>query len=161
MSRAKLNFYLDNQLVGAANNWQGISMTLDFNNKGQGPFSVQPEIQTDSLEFVLNESNVIRQWITDGITGSGPGIYEPMAMRIELASGGNSVTVFDGSLDMVNDMQFIEKNTVLVKLVKRGGIDQLTERSQAISFAFLASNSWRNFQWNIVCKDQICSCSCS
>lgn len=139
MSQAKLNFYLNGQQVGAANNWQGISMTLDFNNDGDGPFTVQPAIETDSLEFVLNESNVIRQWIQDGIDGTGPGIYEPMEMRIELASGGNTIDVFEGLLDMVNDIQFIDKNTVLVKLIKKGGTNQLGQRTQAISFAYLES----------------------
>lgn len=139
MSRAKLNFYLDNVLVGSANNWQGISITLDFNNDGEGPFTVQPEIQSDSLEFVLNESNIIRKWVQDGIDGTGVGIYEPMELRIDLVSGGNSVEGFRGILDMVNDMQFVDKNIVLVKLLKRGGTAQLGERTQAVSFAFLAS----------------------
>ncbi len=134
MSRAKLNFYLNDQLVGAANNWQGISMSLDFDND-----NVQPSIETDSLEFVLSESNIIRDWVQDGIDGSGPGIYEPMELRIELVSNGGRIDVFTGLLDMVNDMQFIDKNIVLVKLIKKGGVDQLTERTQAISFAFLAS----------------------
>jgi len=137
MSRAILKFYLNNQLVGAANNWDGISMSLDFNNDGDGPFVVQPEIQTDSIEFVLNESNVIRQYIQDGADGVGPGIYEPMELRIDLASGGSNQTAFEGILDMVNDMQFIDKNKVLIKLVKKGGLNQLTERTQAFSFAFL------------------------
>ena len=134
MSRAKLNFYLNDQLVGAANNWQGISMSLDFDND-----FVQPSIQTDSLEFVLSESNTIRKWVQDGIDGSGPGIYEPIELRIELVSNGGKLDVFTGLLDMVNDMQFIDKNKVLVKLIKKGGVDQLTERTQAISFPFLAS----------------------
>lgn len=137
MSQNKLNFYLNNQSVGAANNWQGISMTLDFNNDGDGPFTVQPAISTDSLEFVLNESNIIRQWIEDGINGSGPGIYEPMELRIEMTDGVGALDVFIGLLDMVNDMQFIDKNRVLVKLNKKGGVNQIAERSQAISFAFL------------------------
>lgn len=134
MSNAKLNFYLNNQLVGAANNWQEISMSLDFDND-----NVQPSIETDSLEFVLNESNIIRQFIQDGIDGTGVGIYEPMELRIELTDGSSSLDVFVGLLDMVNDMQFIDKNKVLVKLIKKGGTDQLTERTQAISFALLAS----------------------
>ena len=134
MSRNKVNFYLNNQLVGNANNWQGISISLDFDNE-----NVQPSIESDSLEFVLTESNIIRKYVQDGIDGTGVGIYEPMECRIELASGGNTLTVFTGLLDMVNDMQFIDKNRVLVKLIKKGGLDQLTERSQAISFAFLVS----------------------
>jgi len=139
MSRTKLNFYLNNNLVGNANNWPDISITLDFDNDGNGPFTIQPSIETDSLEFVLTESNIIRQYVQDGIDGSGPGIYEPMNLRIELASGGSTLDVYDGLLDMVNDMQFIDKNIVLVKLIKKGGVDQLSERTQAISFAFLAS----------------------
>ena len=134
MSRARLNFYLNDQQIGAANNWQGISMSLDFDND-----NVQPTIETDSLEFVLTESNTIRKWVQDGIDGSGPGIYEPMELRIELVSNGGKLDVFTGLLDMVNDMQFIDKNKVLIKLIKKGGVDQLTERTQAISFAFLAS----------------------
>lgn len=141
MSVPKLNFYLNNQLVGAANNWDGISMTLDFSNDGDGPFTVQPEIQTDSLEFVLAESTAIRKYVQDGVDGAGPGIYEPMELRIELVEGNNGIDVFNGLIDMVNDMQFIDKNKVLVKLIKKGGTAQLSERSQAISFAFLASKN--------------------
>ncbi len=139
MSRTKLNFYLNNQLVGNANNWPGISMSLDFNNDGAGPFTVQPAIQTDSLEFVLTENNIIRDYIQNGVNGGGPGIYEPMELRIELASSGNAIDVFEGLLDMVNDMQFIDKNKVLVKLVKKSSTERLNERTQAISFAFLES----------------------
>lgn len=125
---------MDNQLVGAANNWQGIKLTLEFDNE-----NVQPTIESDSLEFVLNEDGLIRKWIQDGIDGTGVGIYEPMELRIELASGGNSITVYTGLLDMVNDMQLLDNCTVLIKLNKKGGQRQLTDRSQAISFAYLAS----------------------
>ena len=47
MSRIKLNFYLDNQLIGVANNWQGISIAMTFGDE------VQPQIETDECEFVL------------------------------------------------------------------------------------------------------------
>ena len=134
MSRAVMNFYMDNQLVGAANNWQGIKLTLDFDNE-----NVQPSIESDSLEFVLAENDIIRKWIQDGINGTGVGIYEPIELRIELASGGNSITVYTGLLDMVNDMQLLDNCTVLIKLNKKGGLRQITERSQAISFAYLVS----------------------
>ena len=130
MSRIKLNFYLDNQLVGAANNWQGIVMTMIFEDD-----NVQPAIEADELEFVLNENNIIRQWVEDGISGSGTGIYEPPELRIELASGSSILTVFVGIVDMPNDMRIIDCNRVMVKLKKQGGTNQLTERSQAISFA--------------------------
>ena len=133
MSRIKLNFYLDNQLIGAANNWQGISIAMTFGDE------VQPQIETDELEFVLEESKKIRQWVQDGINGGGTGIYEPPELRIEIASGTGTLTVFTGILDMVNDMKFIDKNKILVKLKKQGGTNQLTERSQAISFAYLHS----------------------
>lgn len=133
MSRIKLNFYLDNQLIGAANNWQGISIAMTFGDE------VQPEIETDELEFVLEESKTIRKWVQDGINGGGTGIYEPPELRIEIASGTGAITVFTGILDMVNDMKFIDKNKILVKLQKQGGTNQLTERSQAISFAYLHS----------------------
>ena len=95
MSRIKLNFYLDNQLIGAANNWQGITIAMTFGDE------VQPEIETDEMEFVLEESKTIRQWVQDGINGSGTGIYEPPELRIEIASGTGILTVFTGILDMV------------------------------------------------------------
>ena len=133
MSRIKLNFYLDNQLIGAANNWQGITIAMTFGDE------VQPEIETDELEFVLQESKKIRKWVQDGINGTGTGIYEPPELRIEIVSGTGALTVFTGILDMVNDMRFIDKNKILVKLKKQGGTNQLTERSQAISFAYLHS----------------------
>lgn len=133
MSRIKLNFYLDNQLVGAANNWQGITIAMTFGDE------VQPAIETDELEFVLEESSKIRQWIEDGINGSGVGIYEPPELRIEITDGIGILTVFTGILDMPNDMKLIDCNKVLVKLKKQGGTNQLTERSQAISFAYLHS----------------------
>ena len=130
MSRIKLNFYLDNQLIGAANNWQGITMAMTFGDE------VQPAIETDELEFVLNENSKIRQWLEDGISGSGTGIYEPPELRIEITNGTSQLTVFTGILDMVNDMKFIDCNKILVKLKKQGGTNQLTESSQAISFAY-------------------------
>lgn len=139
MSRAKLNFFLNGQQVDPPNNWQEISISLDFNNDGDGPFTVQPVIETDQLELVLASSGIVRQWINDGIDGSGPGIYEPMELKIELSSAGNNTNVFTGFIDMVNDMKLIDKNKVMVGLTKKGGTDQLTERSQAISFAYLES----------------------
>lgn len=139
MSQTKLNFFLNGNQVDPPKNWQEISITLDFNNDGDGPFTVQPAISTDNLEFVLNSSNVIRDWIQGGVDGSGPGIYEPMELRIEMASGTNNVNVFEGLLDMVNDMQLVEKNRTMVRLIKKGGVNQLAERSQAFSFAYLES----------------------
>ncbi len=133
MSRIKLNFYLDNQLVGVANNWQGITIAMTFGDE------IQPAIETDELEFVLDESDKIRQWVQDGINGIGVGIYEPPELKIEIVSGTGAITVFTGILDMPNDMKFIDCNKILVKLKKQGGTNQLTERSQAISFAYLYS----------------------
>lgn len=134
MSRIKLNFFLDGQLIGVANNWQGINMTLVFDGD-----EVQPAIETDELEFVLNENNIIRKWLQEGIDGTGVGMYEPPELRIEITNGTGTLNVFTGILDMPNDMKFIDCNRVLVKLKKRGGTNQLTERSQAISFAYLYS----------------------
>ena len=139
MSRIILNFFLNGNQVDPPNNWEQISMTLDFNNDGDGPITVQPVISTDNLQFVLSTSGIVRKWIQDGVDGTGVGIYEPMEMRIELSSGGSNLTVFEGLLDMVNNMVFVEKNQTFLKLVKKGGADQLTDRSQAISFAFLES----------------------
>ena len=48
MSRIKLNFFLDNQLIGVANNWQAINMALIFEDE-----KIQPSIETDEFEFVL------------------------------------------------------------------------------------------------------------
>ncbi len=90
MSRIKLNMFLDNQLIGVANNWPGINIVLKFEDE-----NIQPALETDELEFVLNENKRIRKWITDGLIG-GVGIFEPPEMRIEIASSGNQLTVFKG-----------------------------------------------------------------
>ena len=131
MSRIKLNMYLDNQLIGVANNWQRINIALIFEDE-----NVQPAIETDELEFVLVENKLIRKWVTDGLIG-GVGIFEPPEMRIEIASEGNRLTVFEGLLDMVRDMVFVDCDKIRVKLTKKGGIVNLTERTRAFSFAYL------------------------
>lgn len=133
MSRIKLNMYLDNQLIGVANNWQGINIALKFEDE-----NIQPALETDELEFVLNENKTIRKWITDGLTG-GVGIFEPPEMRIEIVSDGNRLTVFEGLLDTVRDMKFVDCDKIRVKLTKKGGIANLTERTRAFSFAYLHS----------------------
>lgn len=131
MSRIKLNMFLDNQLIGVANNWQGINIALKFEDE-----NIQPTIETDELEFVLNENKIIRKWITDGLTG-GVGIFEPPEMRIVIASGNNTWMIFEGLLDTVRDMKFVGCDKIRVKLTKKGGIANLTERTRAFSFAYL------------------------
>ncbi|MGR3177511.1 MAG: hypothetical protein ACUZ8E_05605, partial [Candidatus Anammoxibacter sp.] len=69
MSRIKLNFFLDNQLIGVANKWQGMNIALIFEDE-----NIQPSIETDELEFVLVENKIIRKWVSDGLVG-GVGIF--------------------------------------------------------------------------------------
>ncbi len=133
MSRIITNFFINNQLTGVANNWQALTMKMDFEDD-----NVQPSLETNELEFVLTENNIIRQWVADGLIG-GVGIFEPPELRIEITDGVNSLTVFNGIIDMLNDMKFVDENIIRVKLRKKGGLNQLTERSQAFSFAYLYS----------------------
>ncbi|MGR3178869.1 MAG: hypothetical protein ACUZ8E_12520, partial [Candidatus Anammoxibacter sp.] len=109
----------------------GMNIALIFEDE-----NIQPSIETDELEFVLVENKIIRKWVSDGLVG-GVGIFEPPEMRIELASDGNRLTVFEGILDMVRDMVFVDCDRIRVKLTKKGGIPNLTDRARAISFAYL------------------------
>ena len=133
MSRIKLNMFLDNQLIGLSNNWQGINIALKFEDE-----NIQPTLETDELEFLLEENKIIRKWQTDGLIG-GVGIFEPPEIRIEIVSDTNKLTVFEGLLDTTRDMVFVDCDRIRVKLTKKGGIANLTERTRAFSFAYLHS----------------------
>lgn len=138
-----LKFYINGNLVEPPQNWESIEVDIDYNNDNP-----QATVEADNFEFVLNENNVLRQWINDGISGAGTGIYEPPTFKIIMTDGTTSLTIFDGIINLPESQQ-IDCNRFLCKVKESNSIATISEQAQGITWNLL------RYQGNILPTDYI------
>jgi len=94
--------------------------------------SVQPDIERKSFRFVNEDKKEIDKWINDGK------IYEGMPYKIVISDLGQSLTVFDGIVDL-NDWKQVSEVECEVSVKDIHGLNHLESRVNGITFALLTS----------------------
>jgi len=114
--------------------WQNNTIHASF-----GTDSVQPQIETDSFEFVLNAAEAIIKHKDSG------DIFEPLPCQQIYSQRDNEYVSLDGYIDVSDGYQeisptwgSIEKpNRVLVKFKQNESITSFTEQIQGVTFGSL------------------------
>lgn len=130
--KALMKFYLGGQQISAPTDWPGIEILATFDNE-----SNQPNISIDKFTFVLTEYQKIIDYINKGLSG-GVGITEGFPFKIEAYNKNTNYTIFDGFLDLTDDVEIDEVNgKIKSKIRMEDGLNTLQDQLSALSFGFL------------------------
>lgn len=132
MRDAQYSFYIDGNLVNNPIDWQEIQVLSTFDND-----SVQNNVSTSEIVFPLSAAKQIKQWVVDG-TGNGVGIFEGIPFQIVVSNGSNSTLVGDYILDFETYRE-TEDRKVAISFRFKDGLNQLSDRLEAITFGWLES----------------------
>ncbi|MBV1929798.1 MAG: hypothetical protein KUG81_09855, partial [Gammaproteobacteria bacterium] len=108
--------------------WTDIEVNASFENE-----NAQANIQFDSFLFVNNEATVLKDWISSGF----PGIYEGVPFKIKGFNNTSGLSIFDGFVNLSDDVSILEDGSVLAKVVKKNGLNTLDERLNALTWGYL------------------------
>ena len=121
----KLNFYLADKKVNPPKNWQEFGIELN-----RTPDNIGQAVTLTDFEFVLENADIINQWIKDNL------IFEGVPLRIEIERLGVTERVFNGYLDLKQTSKF-SKDRIEVKAIERDSIDFVNDKADAFTFAYL------------------------
>lgn len=152
---ALIRFLLDGVEVNAPLEWPDIEVLASFEDE-----NVQANITTDSLTFVLEARDLIRNRIQGGL-GGGVGIFEGMPFEIQTYNNNGVYVAFKGLLDLTDGLQDDEDNgRIIVRLKKDDGLNSLDERLSAITFGSLEDKGlvgiedYFDVEYNVIQKVQ-------
>jgi len=144
---ANLSFFLDGKKVNPPKNHLNLQVEATFiNATEEGALTISPQanVDVDAFDWVTDGSDtpnkaarLIKQWIADGLTKLGPGIFEGMPLQILAKDAVNSEDAFNGILDLPDG--FIELDPVQVRSKSRetASLNVFGERAQGVTFGFL------------------------
>ncbi len=119
----KANMYID---------WEKVGIRAVFGDK------VQPTLDVNTVIFVNEEAQRIRNYILGGLDGSTPGILEGLPWREEVYNIDSSKSVFNSILDFTKGFKdFTPEPRVECVLSALDGQDNLKDRLEAITFGYL------------------------
>ena len=128
----RVDFTLNGQSINAPVEWTDIEINASFNDEG-----VQASISTESFRFVNIDqekaSNLIRQWITN----DSPGIFHGIPFQIKGFNNQNSLGVFEGYINLIDDLVYLEDGSTVVNIIKKDGLDELNLRLEALTWGYL------------------------
>lgn len=110
---------------------------FDVGTKASFDQNPQANLTTDTFTFVLDAAKEIRAHIDNGLK-SGVGIFEGMPLEISATGRGNSISVFNGIIDL-QDNAIInnELGQVEAKIKQDNGLNNLQDQIEALDFGFL------------------------
>ncbi len=126
---ANLTFKLNGNVVNPVRDWQDLQILGTWSENGG-----EANISVEEFKFVNENAQLIKQYIADGIS-SGLGIFEGIPFDIE-CSNGTTIDVFNGMLD-TTEYKEISPVEVECKIKKLKGIDQLMDRANGVTYAYL------------------------
>ena len=104
-------------------------------------------ISTTELTFVLDAAKMLHEHRIKGLSG-GPGIFEGPCIKVLSENIDNTLSMFDGYVDMANDtyverdfkgLNFTDPTEVIASLKSLSSLDDLESRAEANSAGYLES----------------------
>lgn len=124
---ANLSFFLDGNEIDAPVQWADIAILATFEND-----NVQANITIDDFDFINEARQAILNHIADGR------IFEGLPFQIVASGTNNSLTVFDGYIDLTEGFQDLQDSLRAVcRIAKKDGLNTLEERLQALNYDYL------------------------
>ena len=129
----KTIFELNGKVIESPIERDEVSIEVNFEESSQG------NIETGSFTFVNQAFTQIKDWNASGLNG-GVGILEGIPFDISIQSPNEKLNVFKGSLrpSSYQDLSPDEPK-ILMQPIKADGINNLSERLEGLTFAFLES----------------------
>lgn len=118
---------LDGAYRGDPRNYQDIKIKVNWEDKS----SIEADV--DTLEFVLDGNQYIRERMLDGMSG-GVGLFEGIPITLESENS----TKFEGYLDLT-DAELVGDEQVICKFTPEKGVDWLAEKAAGFSYPYLES----------------------
>lgn len=131
----KLKFELAALPIEPPVEWTDINVTASFDED-----NIQANINFDSFTFVNTgqtpkeqTAKILRDWIDNGF----PGIFEGVPFKITGQNINSTVSVFDGFVNLSNEVKLIEDGSVIAKIQKKRGRNTLDEALEALTWGYL------------------------
>lgn len=122
------SFEINGLTVNPPVEWADIEIEASFDND-----NIQPNITIDTFRFVNKEATILKDWINNGF----PGIFEGIPFKIKGFNNTNNLSVFDGFINLSDDVSLLEDGSVNAKVIKKDGLNNLQDRLDALTFGFL------------------------
>lgn len=124
---ANLQFYLNGEEINAPVQWKDIAILATFEND-----AVQANITIDQFEFVNQAREIIINHLNDGR------IFEGLPFQIVATGTNNSLTVFDGLIDLTNEFDNqADSVRAVCSIAKKDGLNTLEQRLSALNYDYL------------------------
>lgn len=129
---ANIDFFFDNKRISPPTEWQDISIEASFDNE-----EIQANITIENFTFILDAYTRLKEHILGGI-GNGVGIFEGLPFNIVAAGTDNSITAFNGFVDLQDDAKINDELGYIEATIKElNAINSFNDRLSALSFDFL------------------------
>jgi hypothetical protein len=136
MSQSSINtnieFTLNGQSINAPVEWRDIEISASFDQD-----SVQPNISIDSFRFVNTDKQKASKILRDWITNDNPGIFHGVPFEIKGSNNQNILNVFEGYVNLANDVSLLEDGSTVANIVKKEGLDSLNDKLEALTWGYL------------------------
>lgn len=127
--------YINNSIVNPPQNMKGFAIQLNY---GKDQFPGTGTISIEDFEWVRENYDSIKQYIDEGLTG-GVGIFEGIPLRIDVTDGIITKTVFDGYIDLTDNLEIKDRIKITSKVTNFATIDWLNTVAQSFTPEYLAS----------------------
>lgn len=129
---ADTRYLLNNKIGDGPIELNDITVLATFDND-----NVQANITTSQFTFTGDEALALLDQIAKGLTG-GVGMYEMPKYEIQAYNNENTITAFDGYLDLpaLEDLTDSEPK-VRTRLVKRKGLNRINKRLEGLTYGRL------------------------
>lgn len=128
----RVDFTLNGQTINAPTEWTDIEITASFDEEVN-----EANISADSFRFVNTDndkaSNILRDWITN----DNPGIFHGVPFQIKGLNNQNNLNVFEGYVNLANDVALLEDGSTAANIIKKEGLDSFNLRIEALTWGYL------------------------
>jgi hypothetical protein len=136
MSQSSINtsltFTLNGQTINAPVEWRDIQISASFDED-----SVQANISIDSFRFVNTDTQKASKILRDWIINDNPGIFHGVPFEIKGFNNQNILNVFEGYVNLANDVSLLEDGSTVANIIKKEGLDSLNDRLEALTWGYL------------------------
>lgn len=127
--------YINNSIVNPPENLKELGIELNY---GKDQFPQGNSVSITNFKWVRENYDWFRTYIDGGLTG-GNGIFEAPSFRIDVTDGTTTITVFDGYVDLTDNLLLKERTSITAKATSKATVDWINEVASGFTFEYLAS----------------------
>lgn len=126
-------YYIAGSQVNPPKNYMELGIELNY---GKDQFPQAGTITITNFDWVRENYDFFDQYIEDGKTG-GFGIFEAPSFRIDVTDGTITKTVFDGYIDLTNQLSIKDRIRLTTKATSHATVDWVNEVANGFTFEYL------------------------